>query len=511
MKRTHILSLVTVFVLAAGLVGCTKNIPVGGEKLPEDTTEISMALDADALSSLELFPALEKADLSGSRCYDEIIAWAKAHPEVEVRYSVEFPDGSAVPFDVKELSLGAAKSGETEEIISLMHFLPELEKVSFTGSSMTAADVSTVAAVCENIDIEFSFMLFSRSTDYYAESLDLTDVPFEEIEAALPELSAMPKLKRLELGSAGDGRFTWEQIGQIEKLGKQIQYDYDFELYGRSVNLHDRALDLNHIPLSDNASALIAVIPYMNRLETLDMDSCGVGDETMQSIREAFPDVEVIWRVWFGEAYSVRTDVERILASRPAAGGNLTPENTASLKYCTKVRYLDIGHNEILGDISFVRYMPELEVAIFAMDGITDLSPIAGCTKLEYLEVQTNPFTDLTPLSGLVNLEHLNIARNGGVTDLSPLFGLTKLQRLWVGTGKYSPEQAEELKAALPLCEINTIVYLDPTEGRWRIIGTDPDPNKFGVVFYHPRYEKLVEQFGYTDKDYSFTWNDPKY
>ena len=95
----------------------------------------------------------------------------------------------------------------------------------------------------------------------------------------------------------------------------------------------------------------------------------------------------------------MRTDVERILASNPSAGGNLTAANAADLKYCTRVRYMDIGHNEILGDISFVQYMPELEVLIAAMDGLSDISPISACTKLEYLEIPQN--FDFNKVSGL--------------------------------------------------------------------------------------------------------------
>lgn len=51
------------------------------------------------------------------------------------------------------------------------------------------------------------------------------------------------------------------------------------------------------------------------------MDSCGVSDEEMAAIRDDFPDVNVVWRIWFGTGYSVRTDVEKILASQPQRAG----------------------------------------------------------------------------------------------------------------------------------------------------------------------------------------------
>ena len=511
MKKYNLFIIITVLMLTVLLSGCTKNIALGGEKLPEDTREINMVLDAQELSSLDLFPALERVDLSGSTCYDEIRSWAQAHPDVQVRWSVKLPDGSPVPFDVKELSLAGAKSEDAKTLISLLSYFHELEKVSFTGSAIGAQKVREIAEAFPELDIEYSFMLFGQPTDYYVKRLDLSSVPFDEIYAALPDLAALPHLRRLELGSAADGHFTWEQIAQIEAGCPGVRYDYDFSIYGKSFNISDRVLDIDHIPVYDEGAEAVAVIPYMTRLEMLDMDSCGVPDASMQAIREEFPDIDVVWRVWFGDNYSVRTDTEKILASKPAVGGNLTPMNTSSLIYCNKVKYLDIGHNEILHDIYFVSCMPELEVAIIAMSNVDDLSPLSNCTKLEYLEIQTNPFTDISPLAGLVNLKHLNMARNGGVTDLSPLKNLTKLERLWIGSGKYPMEQAQELMELLPKCEFNITVYSDPTDGRWRIIGTNPDPNIFWEVYLHPRYEKLIEQFGYTDKDYSFSWNDPKY
>ena len=96
-----------------------------------------------------------------------------------------------------------------------------------------------------------------------------------------------------------------------------------------------------------------------------------------------------------------------------------TPASAASLKYCTDVKYLDLGHNEILTDISFVRGMPDLEVAIFAINNISDAGPLADCTKLEYLEINSTNITDLTPLSNLTGLHHLNIGRcvNNGEND----------------------------------------------------------------------------------------------
>ena len=230
----------------------------------------------------------------------------------------------------------------------------------------------------------------------------------------------------------------------------------------------------------------------------------------MAVIRDAYPDVNVVWRIWFGDSYSVRTDVEKILASKPSAGGLVRDRDAEALKYCTKVKYLDVGHNEILTDISFVSYMPELEAAVLAMNNIADLSPLASCKKLEYLEIQTNArITDLSPLASCTELEHLNIANCRNFSDITPLFGLNKLKRLWLGCSAPVPqEQIEEFAVLHPDCELNTTVWSDPTSEGWRVDHVDPYTNQ---VYYDERYEKLIEQFGYLEGDYSFASKDPKY
>ena len=244
----------------------------------------------------------------------------------------------------------------------------------------------------------------------------------------------------------------------------------------------------------DNGQLVRQVISCMPNLRYLDMDSCGVDDIHMAQIRDDFPSVKVVWRVWFGSNYTVRTDVTKILASIPSVGGNLLVSNTGALKYCTEVKYLDVGHNEELCDISFAAYMPDLEVAIFAMLNFTDLTPLMNCTKLEYLEIQTNKITDLSPLQNLTGLHHLNLGYNKDISDLSPLYGLTNLERLWIGKFTSIPEeQVEEMQRRVPNCVIDTEAT-DPHAG-WR--------------YGNERYDLLVQQFGYDTQDYAFPWKDP--
>ena len=429
-----------------------ETVTIGGQTMPVDTTALTAALAEGETALLDRLPALRTADLSGSADPAEVAAWAKAHPQVEVRYSVTLPDGS----------------------------------------------------------------ILSSDTD----TVDLSGYSGEQLQNAAGALRLLPELSRIELGSERPD-LSWEDIAAFRAALPETTFSYAFDLYGTSCNLEDTTINLYHVPIdSDDGALLERVMDLMPQLVSADLDSCSLPMWRCEEINLAHPDVKVIFRVWFGTNYSVRTDVEMILASMPSRGGEITPENSEGLSYCHDVKYLDVGHNLQLTDISFVKEMPKLEVGIFAMCNWSDATPLSYCPELEYIEMQTTLCTDLRPLSGLTKLRHLNICSIGAdqfggtpveLTDISPLYSLTGLERLWVGGLNPVPhEQIEEMQRRAPQCEINASVA-DPHGGNWRCTELADFIYTY-VDTFHPRYEKLREQFGnYEYASYCFSWNDPLY
>ena len=272
----------------------------------------------------------------------------------------------------------------------------------------------------------------------------------------------------------------------------------------RSAGIQAEKLDYRGLPIRDNGDALFSVLSCMNHCSYVDLDSTGISESSLEKLRALFPQTKIVWRVWFGENYSVRTDVERILASKPTVGGMI--KDASMLRYCTDVKYLDLGHNDDLADLSFVASMPQLEVLIIAMTGITDISPLRNCPRLEYLELNSTNIADLSPLEKLTELHHLNIAACPRIKDIAPLYGLTELERLWIGRDTPVPEeQARHMKELVPTCKVNTTAD-DPHGDAWRFTDYDPEEPKY---YWVPRYELLRKQLGYNYQEYSFYWLDP--
>ena len=349
--------------------------------------------------------------------------------------------------------------------------------------------------------------ILGRLYEPTATAAELQGLHDADAAAAADVLRRLPGLQLIRIGSENDTPLSWESLKLLHDAAPQAVIDYAFTMFDRPFNLSDEEMDLKYIPMEDEGALVSKVTACMSRLRTLDMDSCRVSNAAMAKLRDSLPDTNVIWRINFASGYTVRTDVTRILASMPGQGGELVHNNVQNLKYCTKVKYLDLGHNNYLDTIEFCRYMPELEVLIAGMTFVEDFSPLAYCPKLEYVEAMTTRLHDLTPFENLHNLRHLNICYNFAVTDITPLYGLD-LERLSIGEhDPVPPEQIAKFRELHPNCIVNDTTP-DPTEEYWRFADHG---DEMGNIMYDPRYELLREQMGYQEAAYPFYWTDPLY
>lgn len=484
-------------------------VELTGGKYSVNTTELSAVISARDVAMLDYFPNLVSADFSGSSCYDEIAAWAQANPQVDVRYSVPLPDGSAVDNKTQSLDLTWLESKDVDATAAALEKLGNVKSIKLGavgGDSLELGALATLRAAAPEADFEFNVEVMGKQLSAETESIDLSGLTHAEVADVSAVLSCMPNLKSIELGSQSSGSdLEWADIALLKASRPEAKFSYSFNLYGQELTLDSEKLDFRGTELADGGKILYSVLPCMNNCTYLDLDTTGLSNEACADLRDLFPDIEVVWRVWFAENYSVRTDVERILASKPSVGGMIY--DASMLQYCTKVKYLDLGHNDDLADFSFMASMPDLEVVIVSMTAISDLSPLKNCTKLDYLELTSCPqLSDLSGLEGITSIKHMNIAGTPGITDISPLYSNTAMERLWIGRNTPIPaEQVAEMKAAAPGCNVNTTTE-DPHGESWRYSGYDPD---IPLYYWVDRYELIREQLGYNYQEYSFYWLDP--
>ena len=492
--------------ILAPLFGSVK-VELGGRRLSAAAENVKAKINKRDIEQLDYLTRLKSADFRGSECYREIAQWAQAHPEVAVVYSVPLPNGQSVDSNSQELDLTWLSTGDIPAMLDTLAYLPDIRVLRFGevgGEKLGIQDMQAIRALLPDADFYFSAVIGGKVFEGDATSIDLHDARPEDVQSLAVMLSCMSRLESVELGSEDTGSIPWEGIALLKATRPDVQFHYSFTLYGRTVDLDTETLDYRGIKVRDNGDALYKVLSCMNHCTYVDMDSTGVSYQSLEELQKLFPQTKIVWRVWFGENYSVRTDVERILASKPTVGGMI--EDASVLKYCKEVKYLDLGHNDDLADLSFAASMPNLEVCIIAMTAITDISALRNCPNLEYLELNSTNIADLSPLENATGLHHLNIAGCPKIKDITALYGLTELERLWIGCDTPVPaDQAKKMKELVPGCNVNTTTD-DPHGDAWRFTAYDPEIPKY---YWVPRYELLREQMGYNYQEYSFYWLDP--
>ncbi len=451
---------------------------------------------------------------------------AGSEEEAPADSTVLFPNGVTAEPDAESLDLTGLKTRDAEETLEALALLPKLKEVNLGSKEDGLSPKAALRFRDAYPDIDFSYhcRLLGKDSVLDETVLDLSDVAPVRIRIALSTIACLRDLKEIRLGSdEREDHPTWEDILALREAAPNAKIDYSFSLCGVPLTLEDEEIDISYLEVKDGGKEVLAAAKCMPNLKTLLMDSCGVRNEEMEVIRDALPDVEVVWRVSFGLCYSVRTNVERILASSPSTGGVVSDrEFNDILKYCTKVKYLDIGHNETITDLSFVNYMPDLEVLIIAMNPLGDLSPLANCKHLEYLELFYSNTDDLSPLAGLKTLKHLNVGHCPYLTDISPIYDLD-LDRFYLGVYQLCPvppEQVAHYRELHPDCEVDDTAW-ESSEAGWRraacLEGEALEWYMQQPYYredrrnYAPRYALLRDQMEYDSLNYSVRWNDPDY
>lgn len=451
--------------------------------------------DAAELSALDIYPNLTYLDLRGSTCYDAIFGYMASNPQVTVIYDVVI-GGTAYPQDTAELVLRDGEYDYTELMANLV-YLPCVTSLQLPGTSLGAEALSALMDAYPDIAVTYSIMVLEEEIPGDTTSLDLSELTPEQVELVTGPLSGLVSLTDIQLMSA-DGT-TGLDTGDVKKLMEalpDVTIHYSFQLFGKALSTTDQRVEFDRARIGNaGVEQIRAALDILPDCTYLLMDQCGVDNDVMAQLRDDYPDTKVVWRIFYGnEGGSCLTDVTVFRSV-----GGLTNSTSQTLKYCTDIVYLDIGHCFTLSDLSFVSYMPNLKVAIVVDCCTTSLEPFASCTNLEYLEiVNCNGVTDLSPLSNCVNLKGLNMSYVFSVEDLSPLYGLEKLERLFMGRNDFSEETIAEARAALPNCWVTDYsesvawIGFNYSVG-WRL----DDEHTFAEW-----YLEIKEVFGYTREIY---------
>ena len=424
-------------------------------------------------------------------------------PAPEKTESTPAPIVETTPEPVKTVSFGAAEfeADETaitlergqytfDELMTKLSEFDALEKVSLPLISLTFEQLDMLWQTYPAVDFEYTVELYGVEYAHNIEQLDLSGLIPDQIDEAVQKLRMFPELRMVELmDKSGISELSVSDVRMLNAGVPTADFHYVFELFGKTVCTTDERIEFVDQEIgNEGEEAIRAALDIMCDGTYAKFDDCGIDSEIMALIRSDYPNHTVVWRVHAGY-FSLLTDEETIRAIF-----DLNDKNCHELKYCTEVKYMDIGHNDQLTDISFISYMTKLEILILSGSPFTDMTPFANCPNLEWFEiVWCGHVTDISPLANCTNLKYVNISYTK-VTDLSSLAD-KPLERFVYYSPKLTSDQQAEFNEWHPDCWVS-FTGKNPYMAGWRY---DDDAGGKPCEMY----SKVREVFRYDENFYN--------
>ena len=499
MKRISSVLISLLLMAALVLTGCGKQEAPAPAPTTDPNLEVVeyalVANDAAALKELDAYVNLQTLDLRGSSCYEAIESYIASHPQVKVTYDVEVAGTRYAP-DVDRLKLEAG-SYEGEELVAVLKHLPKLTTLELPHTTLTAGQLNSIYETCPNLTVSYTLELFGEEVGTELTEIDLSGLTPAEIDESLKaKLQLLSGLTRVQLMTAeGTTNYAPADVKMLMDLLPDVAMDYSFELFGKTVTTADERVEFVKVKIGNEGIPEIrAALDILPNCTYFLMDRCNVDNEVMAQLRDDYPNTKVVWRVFWGTKYNALTDEELISSNK------VKTEQVQVLKYCTEVKYMDLGHSRGLASIDFVRYMPNLQVLIIVDSGVEDLTPLENCPNLEWIElVYCRSIKDISPLAKCTKLKGINMSEAYGITDITSLYTLENLERLYLGKSSITKEQFEDASAAMSNCWVTQNWY--DQSGIYRNYAVGWRMNRNGSL--SDFYREFREIFRYKEHYYS--------
>lgn len=491
------------------------NVPFQGGVQSSDAVQLSISTlaEEDIRLLAAYFPNLTQIDASACRDYTKLAQLALALPDCDVNYQVELGAMSADP-EAQMLTLEAGSYDFDTMLANLIH-LPNLRELYFPKAELTPEQQAALEEAYPEISISTTVMLLGKEYDSSTTVLDLSSMKSGDVDEVGARLALLPNVSEVQLMSSSSAtHLTLEDVQKLNLAAPEVAFHYSFDFYGIAVSTMDQEVILKNIKVENDhfAQDLRMLLDVMENCDRVVLEARGqydklwqkISDEELAKIREEYRGkTNMVWRVYFGENGSTLTDAEVLRAVY-----GLTDDNSKDLIYCENVRYLDVGHNEFLDYMDFLSGMKDLEVAILSGAPLKDLSPIAACKNLKFLEIANCIYLpDFNALKECTQLEMLNIS----FTRVEDISMLTDLNLTHLTTVK-TPNVVREAGVTQPSEAL--LAFMEAHPDCWTVFEGD---QPYGVGWRYAEneqdfldwYAKMVKAFKYPNPYNNIGWYLP--
>ena len=168
-----------------------------------------------------------------------------------------------------------------------------------------------------------------------------------------------------------------------------------------------------------------------NGIEEDESDEIVITVEPRNNIIFEDPSLEIHVRFWLKKPVEKLDNTDLLsmdsLTSYRIIAGHVTSLN--GIENCMNLKYLGMSLSRIT-DLSPMANLKSLvKLQIDQNHNISDISPLAGLTQLEWINMEVNNISDITPLTNLTKMTYLNVMFNP-ITDISSLKNMKNLEVL---------------------------------------------------------------------------------
>ena len=436
----------------------------------------------EAADALARVPAPAQVSLT-DRVFtpDEFRALAAQFPGLSLKADIAL-GGRTVSTDATEINLSGVAVDDA--LLSDLALFPALTKATLGEIQPTEAARLKAALGLEAM----GYRLNGEVIDERTIDVDMRGVPNFEAEELEALLETQPQIKTVRLDTPDE-----VMMNVVNAYKDRVHFDFKVQAFGQTFSTTDAFIDFDTMVLEDDdVDELMALIARMPDLKAVYMYESALSRESMDRLFDGNPDVFFGWSIRMCRKYEFRTDITAFSTQLGSPQHTYTQKDFWPLRYCKNLQALDLGHNAIT-DCGFLTNFPHLKFLIIADNALTDITPLASLTELEYLEIFMNyDLKDYSPLSGLP-LKDLNVRCPEGTRNkfsADAFMPIRTLERFWATKALFPKDEEERLRAALPDCEIS-ITDSHSTGDGWRENGYYPTILR---MFENRRYEELPRQ-----------------
>ena len=210
------------------------------------------------------------------------------------------------------------------------------------------------------------------------------------------------------------------------------------------------------LDLADNPIGDFSGLKKLEKLQTLHLENTGAGDEALACLHGLSRLARLFLERNEGISAEAMAELESQLPDcRISCGTLVYTVRLGGEDFRTDITSLRIEGTE-LSDLFGLEQFENLETVELGRNWIENLSAFqnAYCReKIRTLDLSFNRVRDLSPLASLTGLETLDL-RSNEISSLRPLMQMRQLKKLDLRGNPLTEDQVEELRRALPDCEI---------------------------------------------------------